>query len=174
MAGKALTIGVLALQGGFAPHVTMLERAGCVGREVRRVAQLARLDGLVLPGGESTTLLNLMRDEPWFDALRRFHDGGGAMLTTCAGTILVARDVREPSQPSLELLDAVVERNGYGRQIDSFETVLEVGGERQPRPAVFIRAPIVREIGPDETGCLGGDLGQVDFFAQGDALGVHS
>ena len=119
--------------------------------EVRRVAALDGLDGLVLPGGESTTLLNLMCDEPWFDALESFHAEGGAIFGTCAGAILLARDVRSPAQPSLGLLDASIERNGYGRQIDSFECDLDASLGPQagtPLRAVFIRAPRFLELGP--------------------------
>jgi 5'-phosphate synthase pdxT subunit len=142
-------VGVLALQGDYAAHVRALARAGASAVEVRRVAGLSGLDGLVIPGGESTTLLNLMEDEPWFEQLRAFHARGGSILGTCAGAILVSREVRHPVQPSLGLLDAVVERNGYGRQIDSFETRLEApafGGEVE---AVFIRAPRFVELGRD-------------------------
>lgn len=142
-------VGVLALQGDFAAHVRALGRAGASGVEVRRAADLTGLDGLVIPGGESTTLLNLMQDEPWFERLRAFHARGGSILGTCAGAILVSREVRHPVQPSLGLLDAVVERNGYGRQIDSFETRLSApafGGEVE---AVFIRAPRFVELGGD-------------------------
>jgi 5'-phosphate synthase pdxT subunit len=134
-------VGVLALQGDYAAHLRALGSAGASAVEVRRVADLAGLDGLVIPGGESTTLLNLMEDEPWFERLRAFHARGGSILGTCAGAILVAREVRHPVQPSLGLVDAVVERNGFGRQVDSFETRLQApafGGEVE---AVFIRAP---------------------------------
>jgi 5'-phosphate synthase pdxT subunit len=142
-------IGVLALQGGFAAHAAAFRRIGVEPREVRRSAELAALDGLALPGGESTTLLNLMADEPWFDELRRFHARGGALLATCAGAILLAREVRSPAQPSLDLLDVVVERNAYGRQIDSFEALVRpVDPGEPPLPAVFIRAPRFVELGP--------------------------
>jgi len=114
--------GVLALQGDFAAHAAAFRTLGMTAREVRRVAQLDGLDGLMIPGGESTTLLNLMQDEPWFDALHRFHDAGGVLAGTCAGAILLSREVR-PHQPSLALLDAIIERNAYGRQVDSFQTV---------------------------------------------------
>ena len=142
-------VGVLALQGGFARHVEALVRAGGEPVEVRRPAALDGLDALVLPGGESTTLLNLMRDEPWFDALRTFHARGGAMFGTCAGAILLSRSVLGPPQPSTGLLDAVVERNAWGRQIDSFETDLDVVGLDRPVPAMFIRAPRFRALGAD-------------------------
>jgi 5'-phosphate synthase pdxT subunit len=141
-------IGVLALQGDFDAHARVLRRLGVDAVEVRRTADLARLQGLVLPGGESTTLLNLMEDEPWFPALRAFHARGGALLGTCAGAILLAREVRQPSQPSLGLLDAVIERNAYGRQVDSFETVLEAPALQGPLAGVFIRAPRFRALGP--------------------------
>jgi 5'-phosphate synthase pdxT subunit len=140
-------VGVLALQGDFGSHATAIERLGADAVEVRRCAELAGLDGLVLPGGESTTLLNLMRDEPWFESLRRFHREGGAFLATCAGAILLSRRVLNPAQPSLGLLDAVVERNGWGRQVDSFETRIDVPALGGQVEAVFIRAPRFRSLG---------------------------
>lgn len=132
--------GVLALQGDFAAHAAVLRRLGVEAPEVRRVAELAGLDGLVIPGGESSTLLHLMRDEPWFEALRAFHAKGGALLGTCAGAILLAREVR-PGQASLGLLDACVERNGFGRQRESFEVPLVARAELGPLAGIFIRAP---------------------------------
>jgi 5'-phosphate synthase pdxT subunit len=142
-------VGVLALQGDFGAHARALRRCGAEPVEVRRVAELDPLGALVVPGGESTTLLNLMRDEPWFDALRAFHARGGLLFGTCAGAILLAREVRGPSQPSLGLLDAVVARNAYGRQVDSFEASLDVpeldGG---PLGVAFIRAPRFVAVGP--------------------------
>jgi 5'-phosphate synthase pdxT subunit len=141
------TFGVLALQGDFAAHAAALEAARAEAREVRRVRDLDGLSGLVIPGGESTALLRLMDDEPWFDRLRRFHAGGGALLGTCAGAILLARHV-VPEQRSLGLLDAVVERNAYGRQLDSFEARLAADTGTGPIDAVFIRAPRIRSVGP--------------------------
>jgi 5'-phosphate synthase pdxT subunit len=140
--------GVLALQGDFAAHAAALRRSGADVREVRRVGDLEGIRGLVLPGGESTALLELMSDEPWFDALRSFHQGGGALLGTCAGAILLAREVRQPAQPSLGLLDAVVERNAYGRQVDSFEAQIEAPSLGEPLRGVFIRAPRFASTGP--------------------------
>jgi 5'-phosphate synthase pdxT subunit len=142
--------GVLALQGDFAAHEAALLRAGVPARElkaVRRVSELAGLKGLVLPGGESTTLLKLMADEDWFAALKAFHAQGGALFGTCAGAILLAREA-SPGQPSLGLLDATIERNAYGRQVDSFEAeidVPELGGQVS---GVFIRAPRFAATGP--------------------------
>lgn len=140
-------VGVLALQGGFEAHLHALARAGASARDVRRVAQLADLDALIVPGGESTTLLNLMGDEPWFDALRAFHARGGSLFGTCAGAILLARAVRGPAQPSLGLLDATAERNAYGRQVDSFETLLDAPALGGLVPGVFIRAPRLADLG---------------------------
>jgi len=141
-------IGVLALQGDFAVHAKVLAGLGSEAVEVRRVAQLPGLDGLVIPGGESTTVLNLMADEPWFPALKRFKDGGGALMGTCAGAILLAREVVNPAQESLGLLDATVERNAFGRQVDSFETTLDVPQLGGTIEAVFIRAPRFQALGP--------------------------
>jgi 5'-phosphate synthase pdxT subunit len=142
-------IGVLALQGDYEAHERVLRGLGVETVEVRQPHQLAALDGLVLPGGESTTLLNLMQDGPWFEALGELHRRGGAMLATCAGAILLSREVREPAQPSLGLLDAVIRRNGYGRQVDSFEAKVEVVGFDSPLSAVFIRAPRFLSVGSE-------------------------
>lgn len=142
-----MSLGVLALQGDFEAHLQTLRGIGAATREVRHVSELAGLAGLVIPGGESTTLLNLMRDEPWFEAIRSFHAGGGAILGTCAGAILLAREVR-PAQPSLGLLDAVIERNAWGRQLDSFEATLDAPALGGPLGAIFIRAPRFRALGP--------------------------
>ena len=141
-------IGILALQGDFEAHARAFEDLGVRAMEVRTVARLDDLAGLVIPGGESTTLLNLMRDEPWFDALHAFHRRGGALFGTCAGAILLCREVEGPGQPSLGLLDATIRRNGYGRQIDSFQTELDLSGDGAPLEAVFIRAPRFVRLGP--------------------------
>jgi 5'-phosphate synthase pdxT subunit len=160
-----LKIGVLALQGDFAAHAAALQQAAWGHSipmelaEVRRIAELDGLDGLVLPGGESTTLLNLMQDEPWFDALREFHRKGGAILGTCAGAILLSSEVLNPEQPSLGLIDATIERNGFGRQVDSFETELEVDIPGGRMTAVFIRAPRFRRLA-DEVQVLGSWQGE--------------
>jgi len=140
--------GVLALQGDFAAHGAAFRHLGVPVREVRRVAELEGLAGIMIPGGESTALLNLMRDEPWFVALRRLHAAGAVVAGTCAGAILLCREVR-PRQESLALLDAVIERNAFGRQVDSFEARVDapaLGGQLE---AVFIRAPRFRALFPD-------------------------
>jgi 5'-phosphate synthase pdxT subunit len=144
----APTVGVLALQGAFAAHRAAFHDVGVSVREVRRVSHLDGLRALTIPGGESTTLLNLMQDEPWFDALRRFHDEGGVLAGTCAGAILLSREVR-PRQPSLALLDALIERNAYGRQVDSFEGRVDAPALGGSIDGVFIRAPRFVALWPD-------------------------
>jgi len=148
-------VGVLSLQGDFAAHGAALERAGAGPVFVREPAQFAELDGLVIPGGESTTMLKLMAYEPGlFEALREFG-AKKPVFGTCAGAILMADEVSNPAQESFRLMDIGVERNGYGRQIDSrvAEVETEPEFERRTAPgkleAVFIRAPIIRRVGPD-------------------------
>jgi 5'-phosphate synthase pdxT subunit len=136
-------IGVLALQGDFAAHVRAFAAIDVRAAEVRRVRELDALDGLVLPGGESTALLRLMDGEDWLPALARFHARGGALLGTCAGAILLAREVR-PAQPSVGVLDVTIARNAYGRQSQSFTADLGGGHGR----GVFIRAPRFVRVGP--------------------------
>ena len=139
--------GVLALQGGFAAHAAVLPEA----TEVRRAAEIDDLDVLVIPGGESTTLLRLLETPECAGieaAVRRLVDRGGVVLGTCAGAILLARGVANPAQPSWGLLDIDVERNAYGRQVDSFEARLDPEGGEPPYEAVFIRAPRIRRVGP--------------------------
>ena len=157
--------GVLALQGGFAAHAAALRDVGATPREVRRTSELDGLAGLVIPGGESTTLINLMRDEPWFESLTRFHARGGVLAGTCAGAILLAREVR-PHQPSLGLLDAVISRNAFGRQVDSFEATVDAPALGGPMDAVFIRAPRFRALFP-EVQVLGRYAGEPVLVRQG-------
>lgn len=144
-----MRIGVLALQGDFAAHIEALARETIDGVEVRYASQLLEVDGLIVPGGESTTLLNLMADRRLEAPLRDFHARGGALFGTCAGAILLARSVSRPAQPSFGFIDIDVERNAYGRQRESFETaeVVEAFGAA-PLPMVFIRAPRIRRVGP--------------------------
>ncbi len=142
-----MSLGVLALQGDFEAHLRLFRDLGVEAHPVRHAAELDDLGGFVIPGGESTTLLNLMGDEPWFEAVRGFHARGGAIFGTCAGAILLAREVH-PAQPSLGLLNVAIERNAWGRQVESFEAQLEVAGLGAPVGAVFIRAPRFRAVGP--------------------------
>ncbi|MBA3718550.1 MAG: pyridoxal 5'-phosphate synthase glutaminase subunit PdxT [Actinobacteria bacterium] len=134
-----MKIGVLAVQGNFREHIQMLRRLGADAVEVRKPEQLAELDGLVVPGGESTTFMRLMRLYGLDEALRRFQ---GPVLGTCAGMIVLDRD-------HLGLVDIAVDRNAYGRQVASFEADLALDGDERPLRGVFIRAPRVREAGPD-------------------------
>lgn len=132
-------IGVLALQGDFDAHRRALATCGAAARAVRLPSALEGLRGLILPGGESTTLLRLMGEYGFDMALPRFVSSGGALFGTCAGAILLARSVSSPRQWSLGLIDIAIERNGYGRQIDSFETELtDVAPEVLQAHAVFV------------------------------------
>jgi 5'-phosphate synthase pdxT subunit len=145
-------VGVLALQGDFAAHGAALERAGAEPVFVRKPEQLADLDGMVIPGGESTTMLKLLHHDGLFEALAEFGRRK-PMFGTCAGAILLANDVSHPAQESLGLMDLSVERNGYGRQIDSRVTQIDPDPDFAKRTApgkleaVFIRAPIIRRAG---------------------------
>ena len=142
------TIGVLALQGDFLEHVSMLRRIGAEAREVRTAEQLRSLDGLIIPGGESTTLGLLMEDFHLLEPLRVFTASGIPTWGTCAGLIALARHATDLPFPTLEAIDIEVDRNAYGRQVDSFEADLDVPAlGAEPFPAVFIRAPVVTSVG---------------------------
>jgi 5'-phosphate synthase pdxT subunit len=132
-------VGVLAVQGNFREHVAMLRRLGVDAIEVRKPEQLEDLDGLVVPGGESTTFMRLMRLYGLDEAIRAFDR---PILGTCAGMIVLDRD-------HLGLVDVEVDRNAYGRQVASFEADLALAGDDEPLRGVFIRAPRVREVGPE-------------------------
>jgi 5'-phosphate synthase pdxT subunit len=138
------TIGILALQGDFEAHRAALARAGARGVEVRTEAQLQAVDALILPGGESTTMLKLLKSEGLLEPLRRFGESR-PVFGTCAGAILLAARVTNPEQESLGLMNIEIERNAYGRQLDSH--VASIEAEDGPAEAVFIRAPIVRAVG---------------------------
>jgi pyridoxal 5'-phosphate synthase pdxT subunit len=139
-------IGVLALQGDFEAHRKAIERAGARALEVRTEPDLDRVDGLIIPGGESTTMLKLLDAENLLAPICSFGSRK-PIFGTCAGAILLASEVSHPEQPSLGLMDLSVQRNAYGRQIDSRIARIELNG--QSSEAVFIRAPIIRRIGPD-------------------------
>jgi 5'-phosphate synthase pdxT subunit len=151
-------IGVLAIQGDYAAHAEALAEAGAIPVEVRKREELADLDGLILPGGESTTILKFLERGNLFDDLKQFCSSR-PVFGTCAGAILLAREVRNPSQRSLGLLDAVVERNAYGRQIDSSILFSDTKLPGDKLEMVFIRAPRFLETGP-----------QVEILAQRDGL----
>jgi pyridoxal 5'-phosphate synthase pdxT subunit len=142
-------VGVLAVQGDFAEHQAALQRQGIATRQVRRPADLEGIAGLVLPGGESTTMLKLLDLQGLTDPLREFLAGDRPVLATCAGLILLARRVVDPEQASFGILDIEVSRNGYGRQIHSGTVPLT--GDHLPQNAsgVFIRAPRILTIAPN-------------------------
>lgn len=148
-----MKIGVLALQGDFAEHIGVLRRLGVESRPVRLPEQLESLDGLIIPGGESTTIGKLATAYDLMEPLRRFGQEK-AIWGTCAGAILLSRDIRR-SQPLLGLMDIQVARNAFGRQVDSFETDLDVPALEQVAPggglyhAIFIRAPLIESVQAD-------------------------
>jgi len=147
--GSLSSVGVLALQGAFREHRRAFERVGADVVEVRRGRQLAGLDGLVIPGGESSTMAKLMQAYGLDHAVADFARAGGALWGTCAGAIMVASVIEgHPEQPRLGLLDLHVARNAYGRQVASFEADLAVQGWAHPFRAVFIRAPRITAVGP--------------------------
>jgi 5'-phosphate synthase pdxT subunit len=141
-------VGVLAIQGDYAAHARALAEVDAGPFEVRKPDQLAELDGLILPGGESTTMLKFLEKRGFFEALEEFC-ANHPVFGTCAGTILLSREVRNPAQRSLGVLDAVVERNAYGRQIDSTILTAETELPGGPLEMVFIRAPRIVSTGPE-------------------------
>ena len=148
-ARRSLTVGVLALQGDFAAHERAAAALGHRSRQVRTAAELEGLDALLLPGGESTTMLKFLQGEGLWQPLADFCRSGRAVFGTCAGAILLAREVTSPAQPSLGVLDIAVQRNAYGRQIDSFiATLPDAPPPFADLTAVFIRAPVILSTGP--------------------------
>ena len=144
-----MKIGILAVQGDFAAHVAVLALLGAETVEVRTVADLDGCDGLILPGGESTTQLQFLQEEGLFEAVKKFAAEGGPIFGTCAGAILLATQVKNPGQASLGLLDMTVLRNAYGRQLASdvfFGSSRLTDG---PMEMVFIRAPVIDSVGRD-------------------------
>ena len=141
-------IGVLAIQGDYAAHAEALADSGAEAVEVRSPSELDSLDGLILPGGESTTMLKFLERRGFFEALEKYS-ATQPVFGTCAGAILLAREVRHPAQRSLGVLDAIVERNAYGRQIDSTILTEPTSLPGGPLEMVFIRAPRIAETGPD-------------------------
>jgi len=145
---KNITVGVLALQGDFAAHIKMLQSIGVETLEIRLPEELDRIDGLIIPGGESTTLIKLMNKYGFVEALGKFRDSQKTLFGTCAGTILLASNLIGTEQQTLNLIDIEVERNAYGRQVDSFETAIQTPFTgSKPLNLIFIRAPIIRRKG---------------------------
>ncbi len=169
-----MVIGVLALQGDFVEHIAMLRRIGAETREVRLPEQLEDLDGLVIPGGESTTIGKLANDFGMLEPLRRFGEQK-TIWGTCAGAIFLSKDVHR-QQPLLGLMDIKVERNAFGRQVASFEVDLDVAALRQITPnggpyhAVFIRAPLIESVSGDAQILARLDDGRIVAAQQGRLL----
>lgn len=164
-----MNIGVLALQGAVAEHIRSIELAGGQGVAVKKTEQLAHIDGLIIPGGESTTIGKLMRKYDFIDAIRQFANGGKPVFGTCAGLIVMAERLEGDEEPHLGLMDMTVARNAFGRQRESFETDLEVKGIATPLRAVFIRAPLIKEVG-DKVEVLSEYKGEIVTARQGHLL----
>jgi len=144
-----MKVGVLALQGAFREHKKMLERCGCEVLEVRRPHHLEEVMGIVVPGGESTTIGKLLSDWGLMKPLRQKGLEGMPIFGTCAGMIVLAKEIVGSNQARLELMDIRVKRNAYGRQVDSFEMPLSIKClDHVPFPGVFIRAPYIEQVGP--------------------------
>ena len=146
--GRSGGVAVLALQGDFEAHRRALAEVGVASFEATRPGDLARAEGLIVPGGESTTLWKFFEGEPWEEAFRDFARSGRPVLGTCAGAIVLAREVTNPAQKGLGLIDVAIERNAYGRQVDSFVAEVPCPALGAAMPAVFIRAPRIRRTGP--------------------------
>jgi pyridoxal 5'-phosphate synthase pdxT subunit len=146
---SALKIGILAVQGDFEAHSAKLSDMGVESIEVRTPDDLRDCDGLILPGGESTTQLQFLREEGLDKAIRKFAAADKAIFGTCAGAILLAHEVKNPKQDSLNLLDITVLRNGYGRQVHSDVVTGPSALKNEPMEMVFIRAPIIERVGPN-------------------------
>ena len=142
-----IKVGVLALQGAVAEHIRGMEQVGAEGVVVKRTEQLAELDGIIIPGGESTTIGKLMRTYNFIEGLKEFSRQGKPIFGTCAGLIIIAKEIAGQQEAHLELMDMTVARNAFGRQRESFETDLPVKGIDDNVRAVFIRAPLIERVG---------------------------
>ncbi|MGV8082376.1 MAG: pyridoxal 5'-phosphate synthase glutaminase subunit PdxT [Coriobacteriia bacterium] len=144
-----MKVGVLALQGAFREHIYAIEAIGHAAVAVRLPAQMEDCDGLIVPGGESTTIAKLMDTYGFYEAIAKRHAEGMAVWGTCAGAILIAKDVIDgiPEQRGLDLMDIAVRRNAYGRQVNSFEAKIEFDQLDEPFTGVFIRAPRIERVG---------------------------
>jgi len=162
-------LGIVAIQGDYDAHAKVLERLGVPHAFVRTPSDLAGLSGIILPGGESTTHLKVMKEEGLFEALKEFSEAGGAFFGTCAGAILLARDVHRPAQDSLALLDMAILRNGYGRQLASDVRFNPTKLCNRDMEMVFIRAPIIESVG-DGVEVLAEDAGHPVLVQQGRIL----
>ncbi|MFA5882149.1 MAG: pyridoxal 5'-phosphate synthase glutaminase subunit PdxT [Eubacteriales bacterium] len=142
-----MRVGVLALQGAFIEHEKVLKNLGCETVQVKKREQLDGIDGLIIPGGESTTIGKLMNEFQLTDRIKEIAESGIPIFGTCAGLILMAKEIVASDQPRLGLMNITAHRNAFGRQVDSFEADLEVEGlDGEPFKAVFIRAPYIKEV----------------------------
>lgn len=165
-----MNIGVLALQGAVAEHIRSIELAGGQGVAIKKIEQLADIDGLIIPGGESTTIGKLMRKYDFIDAIRKYAlEDGKPVFGTCAGLIVLAERLEGAEEPHLRLMDMTVARNAFGRQRESFETDIDVKGIDTPLRAVFIRAPLIKEVG-DRVDVLSTYNGEIVTARQGNLL----
>jgi len=144
-------IGVLALQGAVREHIKSIEASGAQAVVVKHAEDLTGIDGLILPGGESTTMRGLIDLYGMMEPLRTFAKAGHPMFGTCAGLILLANSIVGYDQPHIGVMEVTVERNSFGRQVDSFEAHLSIKGVAEDFPAIFIRAPHITEVGPKTT-----------------------
>jgi 5'-phosphate synthase pdxT subunit len=164
-----MRIGILAVQGDYEAHAAVLKRLGVAYTFVRTPREAAAVDAMILPGGESTTMLKFLQEEGLEQPLRELAARGGAFLATCAGAILLAREVRGPAQTSLGLVDVAVTRNAYGRQLASEVRHGPSSLKSAPLEMVFIRAPILEQLGP-QVQVLATDRGTPVLVRQGKFL----
>ncbi len=164
-----MKIGVLALQGAVAEHIRSIELAGAEGLAVKKKEELQEIQGLIIPGGESTTIGKLMRKYDFMDAIREFSAEGKPVFGTCAGLIVLAKTIEGQEEAHLGLMDITVARNAFGRQRESFETDLDVKGIDEPVRAVFIRAPLIRDVG-EQVDVLSSYHGEIVAARQGHLL----
>lgn len=163
-------VGVLALQGAFREHRQVLEQLGCDVVEVRKASDLDGIQGLIIPGGESTTIGKLLKVDEMGEKIKELGAKDMPIFGTCAGMILLSKTIVDSEQYRLGLMDTVVERNAFGRQVESFETDLRVPAlGAAPLRAVFIRAPYLREVAPN-VGILAEYNGKIVFVRQGNLL----
>ncbi len=165
-----LKIGVLGLQGAVREHIQSIEACGAEGIVIKKVSQLEEVDGLIIPGGESTTMRRLIDKYDFMDPLKEFAAAGKPMFGTCAGLILLAKNLIGYNESHLGLLDVTVERNSFGRQKDSFEAELTITGVGENFVGVFIRAPHIVEVGEDVE-ILSKHNGRIVAARQGQFLG---
>lgn len=170
-------IGVLAVQGDFAEHIRLLEALGVTAREVRLPADLDGVDGLILPGGESTAMRKLLNRWDLVKPIKALAKRGAPILGTCAGAILLATKIADGDEPVLSLLDVEVRRNAFGRQLESFETNLVMeglgnDGRSRTTHAVFIRAPEIVNVGPSARAVAALEDGRIVAARQGRILGI--